>query len=170
MKKMVWLVYYPRKYHKTRVVKERQAPPSANPMVPIRRSGFKSRNSQRNGPWLLSSLWTLQTLNYTTLPVQLPRLSLCLSRSVRHGRGWGRSHRLGATAPRRSSPVGCLRPTPLLRRCYRSCCRHCCRRRWWRCCRCCGLKKRWAVQPIIPVSSVHLHYGTIKRACVCKTA
>jgi hypothetical protein len=27
--------------------------------------------------------------------------------------------------------VGCLRPTPLLRRCCRSCCLRCCRRRWY---------------------------------------
>jgi hypothetical protein len=60
-------------------------------------------------------------------------LVLCKTRRV-----WGRSRRLGATAPRRSSHVGCLLPTPLLRRCCRSCCRRCFRRRWWCCCRCCG--------------------------------
>ena len=42
-------------------------------------------------------------LHYTPRSVSS---SLCLSRSVRHGRGWGRSRRLGATAPRRSSPCG----------------------------------------------------------------
>ena len=114
------------------------APLQRHPTVPIfaAGSGFESRKSRRNGPWLLSSCGhSRRTPNYTTLPVQFPRLSLCLSRSVRHGRGWGRSRRLGATAPRRSSPVGCHQPTPLLRRCCRSCCRRCCRRRWWRCCR-----------------------------------
>ena len=41
-----------------------------------------------------------------------------------------------ATASRRVSliAVAVARPTPLLCRCYRSCCRRCCRRRWWRCC------------------------------------
>ena len=82
------------------------APLQRHPTVPIfaAGSGFESPKSRRNGPWLLSSCGhSRRTPNYTTLPVQFPRLSLCLSRSVRHGRGWGRSRRLGATAPRRSS-------------------------------------------------------------------
>ena len=61
-----------------------------------------------------------RALNYDTPPVQVqfPRLSLCLSRSVRHGRGWGTSRRLGATAPLSALPLwavsGRLAPAPLL--------------------------------------------------------
>ena len=61
------------------------APLQRHPTVPIfaAGSGFESRKSRRNGPWLLSSCGhSRRTPNYATLPVQFPRLSLCLSRSV----------------------------------------------------------------------------------------
>ena len=58
------------------------APLQRHPTVPIfaAGSGFESRKSRRNGPWLLSSCGhSRRTPNYTTLPVQFPRLSLSVS-------------------------------------------------------------------------------------------
>jgi hypothetical protein len=60
MNGLVWFITRAGKRHYVCVVGT--APLQRHPTAPIfaAGSGFESRKSRRNGPWLLSSLWTLQ--------------------------------------------------------------------------------------------------------------